>query len=218
MPKGVKKADGKNIEKVRGLSESQAWTAIGQKCLNPCSMFRRASAATGCYHTQGIAVLSAFSATFMTELNDKGTFFLPGFGTFHKTHTPRKPGKMMNVFGKWKAVAPVQAKTEIVFIPFQTIIEVMQCDGMSAASSPSPAGGVSAPMPGAARAAPATPPNLGRPAAAHSAAPSVIPAPDADDNKGDNSDSSDTSWDYASDNKGDNSDAATPAAALQDPR
>ena len=74
--------------------------------------------------------------------------------------TPGKPGKMMSVFGKWKAIPPVPASTEIIFVPFKSIIEVLEFRG-SAPSGSDPSG---------------------------SAAPEVIAAPDKDDKDGASSD------------------------------
>ena len=197
MQKGVKKAKGKTteqvkttIKKVEGMTESEAWKAVGQECLHPMSMFRRASSASGCFHTQAIAIMSAISSTFMAELNTNGKFFLPGFGTFHKKYTPGAAGKMMNVFGKWKAVAPVQAKTEIIFVPFDDIIGVLEIDGRRAGGVPSsaPAPSVLGSAPRGSR-APVTPRAALHPAPATPAAPEVNAAPEADDDK-DGADSS----------------------------
>lgn len=180
MPKGKKKIVKKKIEKckridrVKGLNEIQAWNEIGKDLLNPTVMFRRAAGATGTFHSQAIAVLSVISTTFMTELNKEGAFFLPGFGTFHKQFTPSKEGKMMNVFGKMKAVPPVQAKTEIIFVPFDTVLDVVERDSMPC-PPPVYSGGTA---PSGSR-APVTP--VIGPAAAHAPAPEVIPAPDASD-------------------------------------
>ena len=91
MPKdkGVKKATGKTIVDVKGMTEIQAWKVVdalkpSQRALNPWDMFKKASVATGCPHTQAMTVLCAISSTFLTELDTKGMFFLPGFGTFQK--------------------------------------------------------------------------------------------------------------------------------------
>ena len=86
--KGVKKATCVKKD-LPGLTEMQAWKVVdalkpSQRALNPWDMFRMASAATGCPHTQAMTVLCAISSTFLTELDTKGMFFLPGFGTFHK--------------------------------------------------------------------------------------------------------------------------------------
>ena len=197
MQKGVKKAKGKTteqvkktIKKVEGMTESEAWKAVGQECLHPMSMFRRASAASGCVHTQAITMMAAIPSNFMAELNTNGTFFLPGFGTFHKKETSATSGKMMNVFGKWKAVAPVQAKTEIIFVPFDDIIGVLEIDGRRAGGVPSsaPAPSVLGSAPRGSR-APATPRAALHQEPAASAAPEVNAAPEADDNK-DGADSS----------------------------
>jgi len=73
--------------------------------------------------------------------------------------TPGKPGKLMSVFGKWKAIPPVPASTEIIFVPFKSIIEVIE-----------------------------RPPARQGPAPSGSAAPEVIAAPDKDDKDGAGSD------------------------------
>ena len=118
------------------------------------------------------------------ELEYKGTFFLPGFGTFTKKITKAQPGKMKQVFGKWKAMQPVPGKTEIIFVPFCQFVEYL------AFSSPGPhrdvlrVGRPSSSASSAGSAAPRTPANpLRRPAAAP--APNVIAAPDKDDNDSD---------------------------------
>ena len=190
MPKGkgVKKATGKTAVDVKDMTESQAWKVVSQRCLHPCDMFRQASASCGCCHTQAMTAMCAISSIFVNELDTKGVFFLPGFGTFHKKLTPGKPGKMMNVFGKWKAVAPVPASTEIIYVPFQPIIDVL-ADHASERSGSAPSGSAPSGSAPSGSAAPVTPSNLGRPAAEHAAAPAVIAAHGTDDKNEDKEDS-----------------------------
>ena len=78
--------------------------------------------------------------------------------------TPGRGGKMMSVFGKWKAIPPVPASTEIIFVPFKSVIEVLELP--PARQGPAPSG--SDPS--------------------GSAAPEVIAAPDKDDKDGASSD------------------------------
>ena len=223
MP-SVKKAEGKakkvNLKEMREMTESQAWKAIGDRCLHPMEMFKKASASTGSAHTQTISVLTAISATFLNELETKGTFFLPGFGTFIKKITKGQPGKMKAVFGKWKAIPPVPGKTEIIFVPFCQFVEYL------AFSSPGPHRDVlhvdrpSSSAGAAGSAAPRTPTNLlRRPAAAHAPAPNVIAAPDKDD-KDDESDVMGDDSSSSSEQDGElpkQSDAGPPPAAALGP-
>ena len=93
--------------------------------------------------------------------------------------TPGKPGKLMSVFGKWKAIPPVPASTEIIFVPFKSIIEVLEFSGLAAhASQRGVSSAPSAPRGSAPRGS----------APSGSAAPEVIAAPDKDDKDGAGSD------------------------------
>ena len=59
----------------------------------------------------------------------------PPFSSSHEQVTQGKPGKMRMVFGEWKAIRPVPASTEIIYIPFDSLINVLQCSGMAAHAS-----------------------------------------------------------------------------------
>ena len=121
----VKKGKSKKVD-ISKMSEAQAWSVVKDDVINPMDTFEKAGCAAGCRSQQCIAVLSAMAASFVHELEYKGLFFLPGFGTFQKKVTPAQPGKMIQVWGKWRAQAPKPAKSEIVFVPFRQVTEYLE--------------------------------------------------------------------------------------------
>ena len=118
----VKKAKGKKVDMSK-MSENQAWTFVKGEAINPMEMFSKAAACSGTHPQASTSTLASFSTIFLNELEHKGLFFLPGFGTFTKKVTPKQDGRMMMVCGKWKPVRPVEAKVEVVFVPFSQVID-----------------------------------------------------------------------------------------------
>ena len=174
MP-AVKKGKSKKVD-ISKMSEAQAWSVVKDDVINPMDTFEKAGCAAGCRSQQCIAVLSAIAASFVRELEYKSAFFLPGFGTFQKKVTPAQPGKMIQVWGKWRAQAPKPAKAEIIFVPFGQITEYL----LSAESKHLPPGAPSTP-PGAASSSSAAGSAGPKPAEHHSPAPRVIVSADKDD-------------------------------------
>ena len=174
MP-AVKKGKSKKVN-ISTMSEAQAWNVVKDDVIHPIDLFKKAACAAGCQHQQCIAVLSAIAASFVHELEYKSAFFLPGFGTFQKKVTPAQPGKMIQVWGKWRAQAPKPAKAEIIFVPFGQITEYL----LSAESKHLPPGAPSTP-PGAASPSSAAGSAGPKPAEHHSPAPRVIVSADKDD-------------------------------------
>eukprot|EP00959_Pyramimonas_sp_CCMP1952_P217228 4543236-Pyramimonas_sp.AAC.1 len=126
--------------------------------------------------------MCAISSTFSAELDSDGAFFLPWFGTCTKEAAPGKAGQMVNAFGRRKAIPPVLPKTEIIPVPFHTLIEVRECSGLAPLTTPGVSSGSAAPSAPSGSApsgsvAPVAHVNLGRHAGPHAETPEVIAAP-----------------------------------------
>ena len=182
MP-AVKKGKSKKVN-ISRMSEAQAWNVVKHDVIHPIDLFKKAACAAGCSHYQQcIAMLAAMANTFVHELEYKSAFFLPGFGTFQKKFTPAQSGKMAFSWGKWRARRPQPAKTEIIFIPFGVITDVL---GESSARNyrPPKEEGRSSTQPGAASSSSAAGSAGPQPADQHSPAPRDIVSADKDDDVG----------------------------------
>ena len=187
MPR-VKKAIGKKVDMSK-LSENQAWVVAKGKTIHPMEMFSKAAACSGGHPHQATATLAGFSTFFLNELEHKGLFFLPGFGTFTKKVTPRRDGQMKLVFGEWKPVPPREAIVEVVFVPFSQVTEHL-CASLQKSAAPVQPKDHQQQSAGAASSSGASGSAGDKPAEHHAAPPSVIIAAD----KGDDSDSTMGSW------------------------
>ena len=188
MPR-VKKAKGKKVD-MSELSENQAWGLVRDQAINPMEVNSKAAACSGSHPTQVTATLAGLSTIFLTELENKGLFFMPGFGLFTKKVTPKQEGYMKLVFGKFRPVRPVQAKVEVEFVPFSQITEHLLAAVRNKEAAPVQPQDNQQQSAGAASSSGASGSAGDRPAEHHTAAPSVIIAGDT----GDDSDSAMGSW------------------------
>ena len=178
----VKKAKGKKVDMSK-LSENQAWGVVKGEAINPMEMFSKAAACSGTHPQASTSTLASFSTIVLNELEHKGVFFLPGFGTFTKKATPRRDGQMKLVFGEWKPVPPREAIVEVVFVPFSQDTEHL-CAALQKNAAPVQPKDHQQQSAGAASSSGASGSAGDKPAEHHASPPSVIIAAD----KGDDSD------------------------------
>ena len=190
MPR-VKKAKGKKVDMSK-LTENQVWGLVRDQAINPHDMFSKAAACSGSHPQTATATLAGMATIFLTELENKGLFFLPGFGLFTKKVTPKQEGYMKLVFGKFRPVRPVQAKVEVEFVPFSQITEHLCATVRMKEAAPVQPQDNQQQSAGAASSSGASGSAGDKPAEHHTAAPSVIIAGDTVDDS--DSDDAMGSW------------------------